>query len=149
MEHQFEDSILARVANPIHLALAVMALSVTTMIGSFLLSSLNIISISKEFYWIISASYTLLFIMFNSMLIIASEHMEKFYRNSLYTYFGLVALSIGLAYLFSGIPIGEAGSFKWIFLVLTIAFIALLSIGSAIKRIAMAANREEERLNQK
>ena len=130
--------------NPFRLALAVLILSLITMIGGILLGKTGALSLNELFPWLSSAAYILLFAIFNSVISIASSDLEKYMKHSLFSFAIVLFISAGMAYVFSGISISDAGSYKWIYSVLFIAYIALLSIGGLIKRIALALAKEEE-----
>ncbi len=115
------------------------------VILSKILAYSGLISSGEKFPWVLAGSFILLFSMFNSVLFLSSTSPAKYYRNSIYSYAGLVVLSGLSAYLISGLSLNEAGSFKWIFLVLTVAYIVFLTIVGAMKTIMELAKRKDTR----
>ena len=69
--------------------------------------------------------------------------MSKYWGRSIYSFMGL-ALGSGLtAYLFSSLTISEAGSYRWIYVVLTVGYLVFLSIVTFMRRIVEFAQKEE------
>jgi len=61
----------------------------------------------------------------------------------MYAYLGS-AFAMGLAaWLFSGIPLGEAGTYRSIYIVVTVGFVVFLIVVNFMKRIVSYAEREE------
>ena len=67
----------------------------------------------------------------------------KYWGRSIYCYMGLAAVSGLFAYLTSSLSINEAGSYKWIFFVLTIGYLVFLSIMSLMRKVVEFAQKEE------
>ncbi|MBK7427191.1 MAG: hypothetical protein IPI60_09250 [Saprospiraceae bacterium] len=103
------------------------------------------ISPGEKFPWVLAGSFILLFSMFNSVLFLNALSPAKYYRNSIYSFAGLAVLSGLSAYLISGLSLSEAGSFRWIFLVLTVGYIVFLSIVGAMKAIMELAKQKDTR----
>lgn len=59
------------------------------------------------------------------------------------SFMAVAALSGGTAYLLSGIAINDAGSYRWIYIVVTIGFLVFMSIMGFMKRIVEFAQKEE------
>ena len=60
-----------------------------------------------------------------------------------------IALLVGggfLAYLVSGVTIDEAGSFRWLYVVLTMGYLIFLAIVQSMKRIVDIAIQQDKRL---
>lgn len=103
------------------------------------------ISVGQKFPWVLAGAFVLLFSMFNSVLFLSSISPAIYYRNSIYTFITLVAVSGLSAYLISGLSLNEAGSFKWIFVVLAVGYIVFLTIVGAMKTIMELAKRKDTR----
>lgn len=61
----------------------------------------------------------------------------------MYSFLGLAFLNGLAAWLISGVPIGQAQSYRWIYVVVTIGFLVFLSMVNLIKKIVQFAEREE------
>lgn len=97
-------------------------------------------------YWILSCALLLLFAVLSSVFSFSAPSAIKYYGQSV-TSFLLVAIAgAGLAYFFSGIPFSEAGSFSWIYTVLSVIFIVFLTIVNLMRKIVEIANKQEKKL---
>lgn len=124
-------------------ALAVFVTALVFMAIGWLLKVGGIMTDDPLFAWSIGAAFMLLFAMANSLGSIRADSFGKYWGASVYSYIGL-AIGTGLAARsFSGIPVSEAGSYRWIYFVVTIGFLVFLSLVNIIKRIVKFAEREE------
>jgi len=82
----------------------------------------------------------------SSVLSLRSPDMNRYWRDSILAFVGLTVLSAVAATVISGVGIDEAGSFRWIFVVLAIGFLVFLSIVRVMKRIVDIAIKQDERL---
>lgn len=71
--------------------------------------------------WLIGSSCLLLFAIANNGMSFFAESYKHYLRNSLYSFFGLLAIILGVGYLCTGESIREAGSYKIILAVVLIA----------------------------
>ena len=83
----------------------------------------GLIYVPDRFPWMTAASFLLLFAMFNSVFSLSAENMLKYWGRSIYSYLGLAFASGLAAYFFSALSIDEAGSYRWIYVVLTIGYL--------------------------
>lgn len=79
----------------------------------------------------------------NALMSLGAENVGKYWSISFVSYAALAAVAIVVARLYSGYWIGEAGSYRWIFMVLTFGYLVLLSIVSLMRGIVSFAEREE------
>ena len=96
--------------------------------------------------WIIMTAFVLFYALFNSILSLKADSMNRYWSRSIMSFVGLIAVSIGVSTLLSGIGIDEAGSFRWLFLVLTIGYLVFLVIVRLMRRIVEIAIKQDERL---
>ncbi|MCC7246844.1 MAG: hypothetical protein IT269_14255 [Saprospiraceae bacterium] len=113
------------------------------MLVGWFLSVTGIASPDRLFPWSVAASFLLFFAVMNSLLSIQSGSFTKYWGSSMYSYMGLALASGLLARAFSGIPFAEAGTYRWIFFVVSFCFLVFLSMINFIKRIVNFAEREE------
>ena len=71
--------------------------------------------------WLIGTSSLLLFSIANNGMSFFAESYKHYLRNSLYSFFGLLAVILGIGYLCTGESIREAGCYKIIMSVVLIA----------------------------
>jgi hypothetical protein len=93
--------------------------------------------------WLCAASFLLLFSIFNAIMSATAKNLMKYWGRSIYSFGGLAVGSGLLAWLFSGLTISEAGSYKWIFFVVTFGYLVFLCMIAFMKQIVEFAQKEE------
>lgn len=137
------DSIEKRLNHPLFQAVAVWAFAVAVMLVGWLLNLMSPKTTDELFPWSIAAAFLLLYAIMNSLLSLRADSFMKYWQASMYSYMAL-AFCIGVAARFiSGIPIDEAGTYKWIFLVVTVGFLVFLSLINIVKKLVNFAEKEE------
>jgi hypothetical protein len=96
--------------------------------------------------WIIFTSFILFFSIATSLMSLKAANMNKYWGKSMMTFMAVLVLSGLFATLYSGLSIDEAGSFRWLFFVLTFGYLVFLSIVRLMKRIVDMAIKQDERL---
>ena len=96
--------------------------------------------------WITSTAMLLFYTIANSIISIKAKSLLKYWGRSITTYILLLVLGALFAYLVSGMPIDEAGSFRWLFVVLTLGYLIFLAIVQTMKRIVDIAIKQDKRL---
>ncbi len=91
----------------------------------------------------IAASFMLLYAVGNSIFSVSSDNMAKYWGQSIYSFMGLAAASGLVAWGLSGLSIGQAGSYRWIYIVVTIGYLVFLSMMGVLRTIVAFAQREE------
>jgi hypothetical protein len=131
------------VTKPIVQAGLIFSLGIFMMGVAWLLTVTNVFLQDPLFPWSISSAFLLLFALFNSLLSLRADNFAKYWGSSVYSYMAL-ALGSGLAaWLFSGIDLRDAGTYRWIYLVVTFGFLVFLSMVNFMKRIVNFAEKEE------
>ena len=96
--------------------------------------------------WILLTACILFYSLCSSVFSLKSKQPNKYWRDGIFSFVGLM-VAVGLAAtVISGQTIDEAGSFRWIFLVLSIGYLVFLTIVRLMKRIVDIAIRQDERL---
>lgn len=101
------------------------------------------LDMSPKFAWMSVGAFMLTYAVFNSILSLVAKDAAKYWGQSIMSYLGLVFIGGGLAHLVSGLSLNEAGSFRWIFTVLSIGYLVFLSIVNLMKKIVEFAMRED------
>ena len=96
--------------------------------------------------WIVFTSFILFFSIANSLMSLKAASMNKYWSRSIMAFMGLLVVSGLLATVFSGLSIDEAGSFRWLFVVLTFGYLVFLSIVRLMKKIVDIAIEQDDRL---
>ncbi len=139
-----------RLYQPFGHGVAVFVVAAATMLVSALLRSMGILDISPIIFWVVWATFLLCFALFNSVLSLNTKlDMNQYWFKSTSIYTALV-LSIGaLAWLFSGLSLKEAGSFQFIFIVITFGYLLFLSMARFMRKIVELAQKEDNRWQQR
>ncbi len=143
--------VFAKLQNPIYQAVMLLAAVLIFNLGSMAFKGAGM-EIEQRFPWTIAASFLLFFAAMNAIMSIFTKNMDNYWSRSILSFIGLAAVSALLAQLFSGLTMSEAGSYKWIYIVLTIGYLVFLLMLTAMRKIVDFAEREEwnqPRLRQK
>lgn len=103
----------------------------------------GLFTLDRLFAWSIGAALMLFFAIANSLLSLRATSFVKYWGASIYSYLALAFGTIMTAWAFSGIPLREAGSYRWIYIVVTVGFIVFLSMVNFMKIIVAYAEKEE------
>ncbi|HMQ49084.1 MAG TPA: hypothetical protein PKA00_16475 [Saprospiraceae bacterium] len=136
-------SIFDKQIPPYYQAMIVFAGVLAVDLGSKLVKWTGLLEVPDRFPWITAASFMLVFAIFNSVFSLTSKSMAKYWGQSVYSFLGLAFLSGLAAYLFSSMSIDEAGSYRWIFFVVTFGYLVFLALMAMIRQIVEFAQREE------
>ena len=136
-------SISQRNFSPIEQAGLVFGSALVIMLAGWSLTASGLYPLERLFAWSIAAAFLLFFAIFNSLMSLRADSFAKYWGRSMYSFVGL-ALGLGsAAWLLSGVPIGDAESYRWIFIVVTFGFVVFLSLVNFMKIIVRFAEREE------
>lgn len=135
---------LQRKLDPPYQAALVLAGALALMLGGWLVKLTGIFPVERLFAWSIATAFTLLFALYNSLMSLSTDHsFTQYWARSIYSYIGLAVANALLAWLFSGVPLRDAESYSWIYVVITFGFLVFLSMVNFMKRIVNFAEREE------
>lgn len=138
-----KESHFKKLDSPPMQAAVILAGAVLLMFFSWLLTVTNIFPADRLFPWSVAAAFMLLFALLNSLMSLRADSIYKYWAPSMYSYLGL-ALCTGLAaWMFSGIPLRDAGTYRWIYIVVTFGFLIFLSMVNFMKKIVQFAEKEE------
>ncbi len=138
-----ETSFFEKSFNPFLQGISIFAFALCTMIIAKILEWTDLADIAGQAFWIIAGTSILLFAIFNSVLSLSAKDMNLYWTRSIPTYTALMVLSGTLAYLFSNMSIHEAGTFRWIFMVLTFGYLLFLSMMRFMRKIVDLAQKED------
>lgn len=140
-----QATFIEKALNPIFQGVVVLCISLTAMIVFFVLNSSGFMDVDNRVFWVIGGATTLFFGLFNSVISLGAADMNVYWFRSTVCYVVLMVSSGCLAYLFSGMTMTEAGSFKWIFMVLTFGYLLFLSIMRFMRKIVQIAQQEDDK----
>ncbi len=139
-------SIFEYKVRPMYQALTVLAIIIVVCILAKLAIMIGWFSPKVYFPYVVSFSFLLFYALANCLLSFAEDDQTKYWTESILSYVALSTLGAGISYLFSGLTISEAASFKWIFFVFTFGYVILLTIMRSMRKIVKYAQREDSRL---
>ena len=140
-----QSSFLARAHNPILQAACALGLAIILMLVTQGLKLSNTTPVSGRAFWIIAGTAILSYSMLNSIISLSVGDMNQYWFRSTASYAVLMVSCGTLAYLFSSMTINEAGTFRWIFIVLTFGYLLFLSIMRFMRKIVSIAQKEDEK----
>ena len=138
-----QGSIFDKAVDPVYQALLCLGAALLVTVGGKLVGFTGLMHISNHFPWMTSAAFMLFFAMFNSIYSLSAKNTARYWGRSIYSFMGLALLSGLMAYLFSSVSINEAGSYRWIYFVLTLGYLVFLTIVTLMRNIVEFAQREE------
>jgi len=138
-----DDQFMERIYNPIFQAILMFAGGLIVTVIAKAVSAAGITEIGERFPWLSAASFMLMFAIFNSISSLAVKETNQYWGRAIMSFMGLAAASGLFAYLFSGLSIWEAGSYSWIYVVLSIGYLIFLGMMSFIKSVVSFAQKEE------
>ena len=135
-------SLFAQKIHPFKQGAIALGVGISLLIFGGLFSSMGM-HLPDRFAWMIGGATILLFSLFNSILALSATNSSEYWGKSIATYIVIVAVVSLLAWAITGKSLSEAGSFKWIYTVLTFAYLTFISIMNAVKKIVTFAQKEE------
>ena len=141
-EHVPHDPWMERIRQPRYQAMTAAALMLVFLVLGFG-SRLAGAETSERFGYQIAATALLLFGVANALFSLGSDNINKYWSASFVSFLLLAGLGLVVAKVLTGLWISEAGSYKWIYTVLTFGYLVILSIMSAIRGIVNFAEDEE------
>lgn len=136
-------SFFERKLDPLRQALAFFGISVAFMLLVLLLDQTGWYEADRLFPWSVATAFLLLYAVFNSLMSLNADSFLKYWGRSMYGFMGLAFANGMAAWLLSGVPLGQAQSYRWIYIVVTIGFLVFLSMVNLMKKIVQFAEKEE------
>lgn len=140
------ESFLEKKISPMMQVSVVFGFSIIMMGLSNLMPAAPYSSTAHIMPWVVLCGMILFFALINSILSFSAENGNIYWMQSIFCFAALLVGGGLLAWAFSGVPIGEAGSVKWIYFVLTFGYLVFLSIVNLIKFFVKLAQRQDKRL---
>lgn len=134
---------LDKLDRPLYQAVATFTLAMLIMIIGWAFSASGVVDADPLFAWSIGSALMLFFALMNSLLSLKAESFVKYWGASIYSYLGLGLGTSMAAWGFSGISLNDAGSYRWIYIVVTVGFIVFLTMVNLMKIIVRFAEKEE------
>lgn len=98
------------------------------------------------FPWSMSASFLLLYVIFNSALSFSYANQNQYWMLSIFCFAGMMLIGGFFAYWVSGLSISEAKSMKTIYIIFTIGYVVLLTIVRSMRSILNIVLKQDKKL---
>jgi hypothetical protein len=137
------DNIVNNIKNPFYQVALMLVFSISIMLISFACSKLGIIDVPNKFYWMTTCALMLFFSVFNSISSLAAHNLANYWGRSMMSFMGFAVVSGFCSYFFSGLHIFDAGSYSYIYYVITFVYIIFLAMVQSMKSIVEFAQKEQ------
>lgn len=124
-------------------AVATFLVAICIMTIGWLFSVSGLLSFDRLFAWSIGSALMLFYALMNSLLSLRAESFVKYWGASIYSYIALGFGTSMAAWGFSGVALRDAGSYRWIYIVVTVGFLVFLTLVNLLKVIVKYAEKEE------
>ena len=138
-----ESSFYPNSRNPLWILIWLGGCHVILVVGAKILQLMQVMETSERFPWMAGAAMLFVSAMFSAVLLVSTKNVSMYMPRVIYSFIGLIISTNLVAWLFTGKTIGEVGSFKWIYLVLTFAFLLFLGIMFFVRQMLTFAEEEE------
>ncbi|HJW30969.1 MAG TPA: hypothetical protein VJ508_17180 [Saprospiraceae bacterium] len=96
--------------------------------------------------WVVATAMVLCYIILNSVVALRIEPILPYWSKSVTIYIGFLVFTYAWCYLLTGKQIDDVGSFRWLWLVLTLAYMVFFVIARSMKRIVDLAIKQDEKM---
>ena len=133
-------------SKPLYQALLVVAMTIVfSLFDKMMPHHTELLEINSG-TWIVGTAMILCYIILNAIVALRIEPIIPYWSKSVTFYIGTLVFVYAWSYLLSGKSIDEAGSFRWLWLVLTLVYMVFFAIARSMKRIVDYALKQDEKL---
>ena len=140
---KFLDNLQLQTEKPFVQASLIIGAVFVVNLGSLMVKSTGLVDVTNRFAWLNAASFMLFFAVLNSIYSLTAKSVPHYWGISMNSFMIVASISGLQAYLFSGISIANAGSYMWIYVVVTFGYLVFLSLMSILKKVVSFAEKEE------
>ena len=141
-----QEAIIEKGMNPLVQATILVVLIICIVGVAKLLDLSNVLEMEKTFPWLIAASLLLFYAIMNSIVSLATKKVHNYWFKSICGFAGLAITSGVVAWLFSSLSVYEAGSYSWIYIVITVVYLVFVSIMNLMRKIVEIAVKQDKKL---
>ena len=132
--------------NPLYQAGVIAAMMIVLTGIDYLLPHEEIVFNVDSGPWIVSTAMFFLFAILNTVVALMIEPILPYWTKSILCYFGLMAFAYLWCLLLTGKHIDDVGSFRWIWMVVTMVYLVFFVIARSMKRIVDFAIKQDKKL---
>lgn len=96
--------------------------------------------------WIVATAMILCYIILNTVIAIRIEPILPYWSKSVTYYVAFLVFTYLWCFLLTGKQIDDVGSFRWLWLVLTLVYMVFFGIARSVKRIVDIAIKQDQKL---
>ncbi|HLF65852.1 MAG TPA: hypothetical protein VI603_18970 [Saprospiraceae bacterium] len=96
--------------------------------------------------WILMTACILFYALCSSILSLKAKQANRYWRDAILSFVLLMVASAATATVLSGQSMDEAGSFRWLFVVMSVGYLVFLTIVRLMKKIVDLAIRQDDKL---
>lgn len=142
------NSLFAKAIHPFKLLGAVFAFFLVCIAIVYVLHTTDAIDLKPTRYWEMAFTSVMIFIIFSSALSFSYPNKTKYFMFAIISFLLLMVTTGVLAAIISGqsIDVGGAGSFRWMYMMLTFSYLVLLVISNSMFKILEFVKKQDARL---
>lgn len=137
-----------QILNPIHQALLAASLIVLLVLADTLFPHNDEFLDEGYSSWALATAVMLCFSLFNTILSLKFEKIITYWSRSALSLIALMVFSYAICYFISGKHIDEAGTFRWLWLVVIFTWLIFFTIARSMKRIVEIALKQDRDLHE-
>ena len=140
-------NILAKIKNPFIQALIVLVLF---LLSNGVVKILNANGFNGEVRlpWTLAVAFLLFYMLYNAMIGLIASKIKRYWLYSIYAFALLLMVDSFIANWISGIPMDDAGTYRWVFFVLCPVYVFFIVMVALIKKIVEIAEKEDAQYDQ-
>jgi hypothetical protein len=131
---------------PLNQAFLIVAMMIVFSLIDFVLPHHNDLFDLNSGSWIVGTAMIFCFIILNTIVALRSEHILPYWTRSIFIFVGLLVFTYAWCYMLSGKHIDDVGSFRWLWIVLSMVYLVFFIIARTMKRIVDIANEQDKKL---
>lgn len=141
-----QSAIITHIVNPFYQAGFIVAMIIVLTLVDHILPHDDTLFEVNAGAWIVGTAMILLFIIINTLVALRIEAIIPYWIKSIICFAGLFAFTYAWSYFLSGKHIDEVGSFRWLWMVLTMVYLVFFGIVRSMKRIVDFAIKQDDKL---
>ncbi|MDQ3142888.1 MAG: hypothetical protein M3Q56_11655 [Bacteroidota bacterium] len=131
---------------PFYQGLLCLGICTFILLFIWLLNLLGLMRKDPNDIWLIATAILLFFIILNCVFGFSIKNILPYYRESIYTFIGLLILICLGGTFISGTSVFEAASYSWIITVFAIVYIVFMTILGLMRKIMEIVLKQEKKM---
>ena len=131
---------------PLNQAVLIVGMTIIFTLVDYVLPHNNELFEMNSGSWIVGTAMIFCFIIINTIIALRTEPFLPYWGKSVMIFIGLLVFTYAWCYMLTGKQIDEVGSFRWLWIVLTMVYLVFFIIARSMKRIVDIANEQDKKL---